>query len=64
MCVNTFRPRFWAPFSAGAYIPLAFQRGPALRFLYGIRRYPENLVLNLNDPPSLPQLTLLNKTLR
>jgi len=32
---------------AGAYIPLAFQGGTALRFLYGIRRYSEDLDFSL-----------------
>jgi len=35
---------------AGAMIPLAFQGGSALRFLYGIRRYSEDLDFALERP--------------
>lgn len=35
---------------AGAMIPLAFQGGTALRFLYGIRRYSEGLDFALERP--------------
>jgi hypothetical protein len=35
---------------AGAMIPLAFQGGTALRFLYGIRRFSEDLDFSLERP--------------
>lgn len=35
---------------AGAMVPLAFQGGSALRFLYGIRRYSEDLDFALERP--------------
>jgi predicted nucleotidyltransferase component of viral defense system len=35
---------------AGAMIPLAFQGGTALRFLYSIRRYSEDLDFALERP--------------
>jgi hypothetical protein len=41
---------------SGAMVPLAFQGGTALRFLYSIRRYSEDL--------DFTNLTLLNNALR
>lgn len=35
---------------AGAMVPLAFQGGTALRFLYGLRRYSEDLDFTLERP--------------
>ena len=35
---------------AGAMSPLAFQGGTALRFLYGLRRYSEDLIFALEGP--------------
>lgn len=41
---------------AGAMSPLAFQGGTALRFLYGLRRYSEDLDFALEGPPELYDL--------
>ena len=35
---------------AGAFIPLAFHGGTALRFLYGLRRFSEDLDFALENP--------------
>ena len=41
---------------AGAMSPLAFQGGTALRFLYGLPRYSEDLDFALEGPPELYDL--------
>ena len=41
---------------AGAMSPLAFQGGTALRFLYGLGRYSEDLDFALEGPPELHDL--------
>ncbi len=41
---------------AGAMSPLAFRGGTALRFLYGLRRYSEDLDFALEGPPGLYDL--------
>jgi len=40
---------------SGAMVPLAFQGGTALRFLYAIRRYSEDLDFSLERPEERPQ---------
>jgi len=37
---------------AGAFLPLAFHGGTALRFLYGLRRFSEDLDFSLENPSS------------
>lgn len=49
---------------AGAFLPLAFHGGTALRFLYGLRRFSEDLDFTLEDPSSNFDLQYYLKKLR
>ena len=46
---------------AGAMSPLAFQGGTALRFLYGLPRYSEDLDFALEGPPELYDLAWMGR---